>query len=106
MTNIPEAQNVYVLANKNEGVKFYQLEANSGQRKVTQNKAYLVAESAVSNIKSFSMKVEDNATTSIDSIDSNISKKEIKYYDLNGRQVLTPKKGIYITSEGKKVLFF
>lgn len=106
MNNIPETNNVYVLANKNEGMKFYQLEANSGNRKVSQNKAYLVASPSAANIKSFNMQINDNTTTQIDAITNNKVSKETKYYDLNGRRVITPKKGIYITSEGKKVLFF
>lgn len=106
MKNISETSNVYVLANKNEGMKFYQLEANSGNRQVSQNKAYLVATASAANIKSFNLRIDDNTTTHINTVSGNMTQKKIKYYDLNGRQVLKPQKGIYITSEGKKVLFF
>ena len=33
-----------------------------------------------------------------------VNNSEINYYDLSGRKVLTPSRGLYITSDGKKVL--
>ena len=47
---------------------------------------------------------DDDGTTSIVSIENGKLKMENdKYYDLNGRRVLYPRKGVYIMN-GKKII--
>jgi hypothetical protein len=46
---------------------------------------------------------EGNIETSVDGVET--VKKNVKLYDLNGRRVVKPGKGIYVTEDGKKVLF-
>lgn len=43
-------------------------------------------------------------TTGINSIETGEAENEV-YFDLQGRRVNNPKKGLYITSKGKKVIF-
>lgn len=43
-------------------------------------------------------------TTGINSIETGEAENEV-YFDLQGRRVNSPKKGLYITSQGKKVIF-
>lgn len=51
-----------------------------------------------------SFDLENDTPTSIDQIETNSSEDNI-YYDLQGRRVAVPGKGVYITKSGKKVLF-
>ena len=51
-----------------------------------------------------SFDLENDTPTSIDQIETNSSEDNI-YYDLQGRRVVVPGKGVYITKSGKKVLF-
>ena len=51
-----------------------------------------------------SFDLENDTPTDIDQIESNSSDDNI-YYDLQGRRVAIPGKGVYITKSGKKVLF-
>lgn len=97
--------NAYILANINDVIGFYRLDPNS--RTLSGFKAYLVLPTALNHIKSLSIGEE---TTGIDhdalhseSLDQN--NREKVYYDLQGRRVTRPTKGIYITNDGKKVIF-
>ena len=51
-----------------------------------------------------SFDLENDTPTSIDQIETNSPEDNI-YYDLQGRRVVVPGKGVYITKSGKKVLF-
>lgn len=51
-----------------------------------------------------SYELEAETPTAIDQIESDKSEDKI-YYDLQGRRVALPSKGVYITKSGKKVLF-
>lgn len=88
----------YILA-KPEGheIGFYRL--NQSERTIGSNKAYLIAPNNTSSIK-----FQFGSTTQIGDIKKSESTEE--YYDLKGRRTLNPKKGIYITKTGKKILFF
>ena len=46
----------------------------------------------------------DNEVTGIDSVNAAAPAAK-KYYDLQGRRVLYPAKGIFVTEDGQKVLF-
>lgn len=91
--------NAYILGNGNNGIGFYQM--SSDDRTLTANKAYLELSASLSNIRSI---VIGGPTTGIEeTTDKNTN--TVEYYDLQGRRVSNPVKGIYITKNGKKVLF-
>lgn len=91
--------NAYILANKNNSLGFYQLDSNS--RTIGANKAYLVLPATMSHVRSITI---GGATTGIENtVTESIAAEE--YYDLQGRRVLNPIKGIYVTKSGKKVIF-
>lgn len=95
--------NAYVLANSTNGIGFYRLtnEGDNPDRTIGQNKAYLtIAGSA--GIKAFTF--DFGGTTGIENTEAAVTEEE-EYYDLQGRRVLNPTKGIYVTKSGKKVLF-
>lgn len=103
-TTLSESVNAYVLANGSKGVGFYILENSTDveepNRTVAANKAYLtIAEP--NGIKAFTF--DFGGTTGIDKPQTAVESEE--YYDLQGRRVMNPTKGIYVTKSGKKVLF-
>ena len=97
--NVPTDTKAYVLANKEKGIGFYLL--NAEDRTLAANKAYLVAPAEASGIKAFTF--DFGGTTGIDNPETAVEAEE--YYDLQGRRVMNPTKGIYVTKSGKKVLF-
>lgn len=99
-TAIPTATNAYILAQGDSGIGFYQM--NSTDRTLAANKAYLVLSTEASAIRSIIF--SDGQTTGIESIGTEGAETE-EYYDLQGRRVMNPTKGIYITKSGKKVVF-
>ena len=94
--------NVYGLGYKPlAGVAFYKLKSTGT---IAANKAYLqVSSSAAAN--AFFTFDFDATATGVDSINAqeNEENAEVKIYDLQGRRVANPGKGIYIVN-GKKVL--
>lgn len=84
----------YVLSNG----KFYKV-AESGL--LGSRKAYLQLPTAASAAKSISFAFDDN-TTGIKYLETTDNAKNV-YYDLQGRKVLNPTKGLYINN-GKKVV--
>ena len=86
---------VYVLADKGAGAKFYLW--NGGL--LGSGRVYLPANAAASAF--FSLEIEDDGTTRIESV-PNPLQKGMEWYDLNGRRVETPTKGVYIVN-GKKI---
>lgn len=89
----------YVLAEKNEKVAFYGV--LSTDNTLSMNKAYLnMTGSAASNFRlSFDL---GNSTTGIQSVGTETNAKGV-LYDLQGRQVDSARKGVYICN-GKKFL--
>lgn len=104
----PTAVNLgdYVMRNLPQGNGWYPIN-NAADLKVAANKVYLPKSTAASNAKFFDMKFENLETTGIDSQENQEgeTQREVIYYDLAGRRVDKPAKGVYITSEGKKVVF-
>lgn len=98
-TEIPAETTAYVLANGTQGVGFYLLDATD--RTLAANKAYLVLPAGAANVKAFILNTGD--LTGIESVATGAEAEE--YYDLQGRRVMKPTKGIYITKSGKKVIF-
>ena len=94
-TDMTEVANAYILS---DGL-FYECSGGT----LAAGKAYLVAADwAESTAPSFSI-VEGGEATGIKSLTPALSQGEEVYYDLSGRRVEKPTKGVYIVN-GKKVL--
>lgn len=100
-TKIPTETVAYVLAVGSKGVGFYLLSDNADDRTLAANKAYLVLPAGAANVKAFILNTGD--LTGIESVATGAEAEE--YYDLQGRRVMKPTKGIYVTKSGKKVIF-
>jgi hypothetical protein len=92
---------IYVLANGSKGVGFYKLQ-NDDDDKVPAGKAYLKIEGPASAPAFFGFGF-GGGTTGIDNLTPALSNGEEVYYDLQGRRVAQPTKGLYIVN-GKKVI--
>ena len=93
-----DGSTIYVLANDKNGVGFYLLQEGDA---LAADKAYLkVSNSGARQFIGFG---DDNETTGIDSLTPALSKGEEVYYDLQGRRVAQPTKGLYVVN-GKKVI--
>lgn len=98
-TTVATDVNAYILGNVEGKVGFYQMDGTD--RTIAANKAYLVLPESMSQIRSI---VIGGPTTGIE--DTVIEGAEAEeYYDLQGRRVMNPTKGIYVTKSGKKVIF-
>ena len=98
----PDPGNVYGLGYKESaGVAFYKLKSTGT---IGANKAYLKANNSAAANAFFTFDFDATAT-GVDSINAqeNEENADIKIYDLRGRRVANPGKGIYIVN-GKKVL--
>ena len=98
----PDPGNVYGLGYKESaGVAFYKLKSTGT---IGANKAYLKANNSAAANAFFTFDFDATAT-GVDSINAqeNEENAEVKIYDLQGRRVANPGKGIYIVN-GKKVL--
>lgn len=90
----------YVLAKGNKGLGFYKANFTS----IAANKAYLPSEN-ITNAQGVMMTFSfGNEVTGIDNVNAAAPAAK-KYYDLQGRRVLYPAKGIFVTEDGQKVLF-
>lgn len=99
-TAIPTATNAYILGNKDNQIGFYQM--STDDRTLAAHKAYLILPAEASAIRSIIF--SDGTTTDIENTVAESAENE-EYYDLQGRRVMNPTKGIYITRSGKKVVF-
>lgn len=103
-TLLPEAidvsVNAYILGMKDtdEAPRFYLVA--EGDRTMPANKAYYVANG--SQTQAFRLSF-DGTTTGIDSAVTTEGGETEVYYDLSGRRVLYPAKGIYVKANGQKV---
>lgn len=94
------AKQNYVLADGNKGIGFYKANFTS----ITANKAYLPVAN-VQNAQGVMMAFSfGDEVTGIDNVNAAAPAAK-KYYDLQGRRVLYPAKGIFVTEDGQKVLF-
>lgn len=94
------ALNNYVLAAKNGTTGFYKANFTA----ITANKAYLPVAN-VQGVQGVMMAFSfGNDVTGIDNVNATAPAAK-KYYDLQGRRVLYPAKGIFVTEDGQKVLF-
>ena len=95
-----DALSNYVLAEKNGTTGFYKAKFTA----IAANKAYLPVAN-VQNAQGVMMAFSfGNEVTGIDNVNTAAPAAK-KYYDLQGRRVLYPAKGIFVTEDGQKVLF-
>ena len=89
----------YVLAEKNGKVGFYKASFTT----IVANKAYL-PQTNIQNAQGVMMAFSfGDEVTGIDNVNAATATAK-KYYDLQGRRVLYPAKGIFVTEDGQKVL--
>ena len=96
------AANVYGIAKVNDVVAFYKMQ---GGTTIKQNKGYI--ESATTNAPRMELTFGEGETTGIESMLEDNSRRESidtsVLYDLNGRRVLYPSRGIYVTAGGQRI---
>lgn len=96
------AANIYGIANVDGVVAFYKMRANTT---IKQNKGYI--ESATSSAPRMELTFGEGPTTGIESVFEDNSRRESidtsVLYDLNGRRVLYPSRGIYVTASGQRI---
>ena len=88
----------YVLQNQGEGPKFY--DTNGGTFSIPAGRCYLTT--PASPVKAFCFDFE--GTTSIESIQDSKFKIQNKVFDLQGRKVSSPQRGIYIQGMRKVIV--
>ena len=89
-------------ADSRNPIGFYKVKSNVTN--IPGNKAFLVLTNAEAQAKGFVLEFEDGGTTGIETIEnSKHSTEDGVYYDLQGRRVENPTRGIYIVN-GKKVV--
>ena len=89
-------------ADSRNPIGFYKL--NNTVTTIPGNKAFLVLTNAEAQAKGFVLEFEDGSTTGIETIESSKNSTEDGvYYDLQGRRVENPTRGVYIVN-GKKVV--
>ena len=96
------AANIYGIANVDGVVAFYKMR---GGTTIKQNKGYI--ESDKSNAPRMELTFGEGETTGIESMLEDNSRRESidtsVLYDLNGRRVLYPSRGIYVTAGGQRI---
>ena len=89
-------------ADSRNPIGFYKVKSNVTN--IPGNKAFLVLTNAEAQAKGFVLEFEDGGTTGIETIESSKHSTESGiYYDLQGRRVENPTRGVYIVN-GKKVV--
>ena len=100
--NETSAANIYGIANVDGVVAFYKM---AGNTTIKQNKGYI--ESATNNAPRMELTFGEGETTGIESmLEANSRRESIDtsvLYDLNGRRVLYPSRGIYVTAGGQRI---
>lgn len=96
------AANVYGIAKVGDVVAFYKMQ---GGTTIKQNKGYI--QSTTSNAPRMELTFGEGPTTGIESMLEDNSRRESidtsVLYDLNGRRVLYPSRGIYVTASGQRI---
>ena len=96
-----DAESTYVLALNGEGNAAF---LKSNLTSVPANKAYVSADQVTEGEGAAAVLnfVFGGTTTAINGVEAN-NGNNVEYYDLNGRRVLYPANGIFVTNAGKKV---
>lgn len=96
-----DAESTYVLALNGEGNAAF---LKSDLTSVPANKAYVSADQVTEGEGAAAVLnfVFGGTTTAINGVEAN-NGNNVEYYDLNGRRVLYPANGIFVTNAGKKV---
>lgn len=90
-------------ADSRNPIGFYKL--NNTVTTIPGNKAFLVLTNAEAQAKGFVLEFEDGGTTGIETIEnSKHSTEDGVYYDLQGRRVENPTRGVYIVNDKKVVI--
>ena len=96
------AASIYGIAKVDGVVAFYKMR---GGTTIKQNKGYI--ESATNNAPRMELTFGEGETTGIESMLEDNSRRESidtsVLYDLNGRRVLNPSRGIYVTAGGQRI---
>lgn len=90
----------YILGKGSQGVGFYPVADND--RTLAGNRAYL-PENALASVNRVTLRFDDQTTAILNPENGHVEKAE-RLYDLSGKPVKNPRKGIYITESGKKVI--
>ena len=102
-TEVGDGYLYYKLANdSSKGIGFYWGATDGGAFTNGANKAYLALPASSLNTKMRGFSLSDDNATAIKAID-NVTISNNKVYDLTGREVKNPVKGIYIIN-GKKTI--
>ena len=100
--NETSAASIYGIAKVDGVVAFYKMR---GGTTIKQNKGYI--ESATNNAPRMELTFGEGETTGIESLLEDNSRRESidtsVLYDLNGRRVLYPSRGIYVTAGGQRI---
>ncbi|MBR6604940.1 MAG: leucine-rich repeat domain-containing protein, partial [Prevotella sp.] len=89
----------YILSKGTNGIGFYPAKEGT----LAAGKAYLQLPSSVSSAKGISMSFDDETTGIMDNYDVGTMNSDVAVYDLQGRKVKNPTKGLYIVN-GKKIM--
>ena len=91
----------FALATKNEVTGFYKVTSGT----VPANKAYLLGEhlSFSNGTQMLQLAIGEGTETGIANVNAENSGKAETYHDLNGRLVVYPTRGVYVTGSGRKV---
>ncbi len=102
-TAVETDANAYILKNGSNGIGMYKV--TSTDRTIPENKAYAGSVTASSSTAGEAAMLMFNfgETTGISSLVAPAAEGNQTYYDLNGRRVLYPANGIFVTASGKKV---
>jgi len=91
----------YILMNGADGVLFYKVSASGGS--LAANRAYLQIPIRDAEANTLNFVFDDEGTTGIQRLKNGMTEELKSVYDLNGRRVENPKKGVHIVN-GKKVI--
>ena len=89
----------YILSKGTNGIGFYPAKEGT----LAAGKAYLQLPSSVSSAKGISMSFENETTGIMDNYEVGTMNSDVAVYDLKGRKVKNPTKGLYIVN-GKKIM--
>ncbi|MBR4128129.1 MAG: hypothetical protein IKT92_01500, partial [Bacteroidaceae bacterium] len=101
LVTLDNAYATYVLTVQNEKVGFYKKSANFN---VYNNKAYLKVPNTQGDVKSIRLRFDNEGTTDIIEVPTEVLNGNGEIYDLSGRRVEKATKGVFIVN-GKKVIF-